>query len=243
MHATTTERTADEIRAELETYEQARPQLARDLEQAARMVEEERKRLIRGAGSLSARSRATADHAAAVTGLEDVDRRVAALRAGLAEAEARARYAAGRAGLAAMLSDASAAREDFEDAFAVLVNTLARRVPQTVDAYERWVAEREAIHAEAVGVAGDDRAAARLLRELEADGHDLGGAWPDPAMALRQMDRPPLERVVLKLLEAERTRRQHDRSQLPRRRVAAPPVHPDGAYAILTQRAGEGEAE
>lgn len=85
----TTERTAEQIYAVLATYGQARPQLARDVEEATRLMEEVRERLIRSAASRSVRLRTTGDRAAAAAAAagEEVDQRLAELRSRLIATE------------------------------------------------------------------------------------------------------------------------------------------------------------
>lgn len=200
-------RSTAEIGAELDTYEQARPQLAHDVEQAARLAEEERERLIRGAGSISARSRATADHAAAVAGLEDLNRKVAELRAEFSEAERREEFAAGRAELVELAADATGAHDRYTAAWDELLNSLERQILRLADEWQEW---RRA-HAEVYAAAGellDGKGPQLLFGELEAEGVDLRGVRADPQHALMQVSRPPLERAVLQLMSAEQIRRQ-----------------------------------
>lgn len=85
-----------------------------------------------------------------------------------------------------------------------------------------------------------------MIGDMEAEGVDASGVRTDPKFALRTTSRDPVEREVLALVQQELERRASQRVQphlAPPRRATTPPEHPEGAYAMLTRRAGEVEGE
>lgn len=220
MDATTTERTKEEMRYQSEM-------------------------MAHGQGPLSARTRATTEYDAAVAGLEHADREIAALRTELAQAEAREAHAASRAALADRLPDAASAREEFDDTLRVTVRRLATHIQQTADALEGWRAEYDDRLEDASALA-EGRGPLGVIGDMEAEGVDASGVRTDPKFALRTTSRDPVEREVLALVQQELERRASQRVQphlAPPRRATTPPEHPEGAYAMLTRRAGEVEGE